>query len=227
MIITSINHGLQLAQGFGEPRTVGAHMSDLYGSFYAQLEPKRYGKQQDDELPLERFEAGMAFEEMLEIGLKRRVAMAGAQLESVDRPGEFETQHTDECEVPVEDRTAGMGCWCGGGVFYTPDLLIFNDVTRLGEIKLTSMSAKDIPWVLGESFEDFDPKFDKYICQIKCYCKHLPTLYARLYAFSVREMVYFNDPKIFRAWDLEFTQQELDEEWEMMVRHGRQEGILT
>jgi len=52
-------------------------MSSLYGDLYAKLEPDRYGKKLGPEgaepaLPMERWGIGMAFEEMLEEGLRRR-----------------------------------------------------------------------------------------------------------------------------------------------------------
>ena len=89
------------------------------------------------------------------------------------------------------------------------------------------MSAKGLPWKLGETYDCLDPKVDKYICQMKAYCYHIGTPYARLYSFSMREMVYFNEKDIFRGWDVQFEQWELDEEWEMLRRHGVTMKILT
>lgn len=230
MIITAIEHGLDLTRSFGPPRSPGVHMSELYGSLYAKLEPKRYAPKSDAPPPKERWAIGMAFEDMLEEGLKARatteVMNNPRPHEKIERPGEFETLHTDSCKVPKRLRTPGMGCWCGGGIFYSPDLLIFNKVTRLGEIKLNSMSAKGIPWKLGEKYDGFDKKFDKYLCQMKCYCHHLGTPFARLYSFSIREMVNFNDRQIFRAWDIRFTQRELVEEWEFVLHNARHEGLV-
>ena len=162
MKITAINHGLDLAKSYGK-RGEGVHMSTLYGSYYAALEPKRYAKKQDDAPPKERWGIGMAFEEMLEEGLARRVFNENNK-EEVTRPGEFETAHTDDCARPKKLRTKGCGCKCGGGVLYSPDLLIFNGVSRVGEIKLNSMSAKGAPWKLGSTYPCLDAKFDKYFC---------------------------------------------------------------
>ena len=225
MIITPIEHGLDLSHSYGE-RGAGVHMSDLYGAYYAQLEPKRYGIQQDKEKPRERWGAGMAFEEMLEEGLALR-AFNESPEEEVIRPGEFETSHTVSCQRLEAQRTTGCGCRCGGGVLYSPDLLVFNGTTRVAEIKLNSMSAKGVPWRLGETYTGFDPKFNKFVTQLKLYCYHVGTVYGRLYSFSVREMVHFNEKAIFRAWDITFSRTELKEEWDMLVHFGRQEGILS
>jgi hypothetical protein len=169
----------------------------------------------------------MALEEQLELGLKRRVVNSVMRHEeNVCRPGEFETAHEDDCPRRDEQLEPGFGCWCGGGILYSPDLLIFNGNTRCGEIKLTSMSAKGAPWKLGETYAAFDPKFDKYFTQMKCYCRNLNTLHARLYMFSIREMVYFNDDSILRGWNITFDQTELDEEWNWLLAHAREEGLL-
>ena len=225
MIIIPILHGLNLSHSYGR-RGKGRHMSELYGSLYADLEPKRYGKKATtNDAPRERWGIGMAFEEMLEAGLSARVFNENPA-EQIMRPGEFETLHTEDCSKPKERRTYGCGCVCGGGVLFTPDLIIDNGHTRVGEIKLNSMSAKGAPHKLGETYSGLDSKFDKYICQLQAYCLHVGTPFARLYMFSMREMVNFNEPGIFRSWDIEFTPHELRENWEWLRVHGVQKGLL-
>ena len=224
MIITAIPHGLDLAKSYGV-RGKGVHMSDLYGALYAALEPKRYAKKVDAP-PMERWGIGMAFEEMLEEGLKRRMFNENEH-ETITRPGEFETEHTIKCPRLKRYRTYGCGCICGGGVLFSPDLMIFNGKDRSAEIKLNSMSAKGAPWKLGEIYTGFDRKFDKYFCQIKSYNYHLGIPLGRLYSFSMREMVQFNEKNIFRAWDIDFTQRELTDEWDMVHRFGITKGLLT
>lgn len=237
MIITAIAHGLDLAAPCdwaaqaesltaNATRSPGRHMSELYGSYYAAVEPKRYAKKAEDTPPpVERWGVGMAFEEMLELGLKTRVRTLAH--EEILRPGEFETAHTRACTRSKAARAPGCGCKCGGGVFFSPDLTIFNGVDRIGEIKLHSMSHKGVPHTVGEWYDGLPQKFDKFFTQMKVYCHHVGTPYARLYSFSVREMVYFNEPRIFLAWDIEFSATEMREEWELIRRHGVAEGLLT
>ena len=202
MRITPIEHGITLAQSFsGQERGEGVHMSDLYNALYAELEPKRFGFK--GPLPLEKFELGMAWEEMLEEGLKRRIILA----EEVERPGEF---HIDVGKTRI---------------FYNPDLLIFNGLTRTGEIKLSFMSVKGLPWKLGETFTSFDPKINKWITQIKLYCKALGTRYARLYGFFPRDMCYGKNAQLL-AWDLDFSQRELDDEWSWVMGFSKQRGLI-
>lgn len=204
MRIIPIEHGLTLAQSFtGHVRAEGVHMSDLYGALYRELDPKRYGRQDSSNLPLELFELGMAFEEMLEEGLTRRVILA----EEAQRPGEFDT---------IMGKTK---------VFYNPDLLIFNGCTRTGEIKLTFMSQKGFPWKLGETYNGFDSKADKYLCQIKLYCKALKTRHARLYVFFARDAA-FGKPVQLLTWDIEFSQRELDDEWSWVANFAKSKGLI-
>jgi hypothetical protein len=181
-------------------------MSDLYGDFYAKIDPKRFGKRGDN--PLVKFELGMAFEEMLEEGLKKRLAAAEGRdgHASIGRPGEF---------VTVDE-----------GIIYSPDLLIFNGSTILGEIKLTFMSMRGLPVELGKTVDGFDPKFDKWFTQMKCYCKHLGTRCARLYALFVLGDYRKNREPTLLAWDIEFTQAEIDEEWNAILRHAKREKLL-
>lgn len=140
-----------------------------------------------------RFEAGFALEEMLEAGLKKRL--------TGERPGEFTT---DE------------------GIVYSPDLVIFNGSTRLGEIKLTWMSSREIPRVEANGFP---PKFDKWFTQMKAYCYHLRTINARLLAFFVNGDYKPPKPELL-AWDIEFTQRELDDNWCMLLGHAKHKRLL-
>ena len=52
MKITPVDHGLQnlVGKSMG-PRSKGLHMSDIYGSLFQELEPKRYAHKADSPLP--------------------------------------------------------------------------------------------------------------------------------------------------------------------------------
>lgn len=161
-------------------------MSEIYGALYQDLQPKRYKKgTHPDPLYLE---AGLALEDMLEEGLKRRFGNA-------ERPGEFTTRE---------------------GIIFTPDLLIFNGSTKLGEIKLTWMWSHDVP---REETTAFPPKFDKYLCQIKAYCYHLELDEARLLTYFVNGSGRGSGPE-FLAWDIYFTKRELEENWRMLMNYA-------
>jgi hypothetical protein len=196
MRITPSPHGLDLnVAAPGYVRTPGLHMSDLYNSLFQELEPKRFQKGgKPDEL---RMELGLAFEELLEEGLKERLVKQGG-----GRPGEFTTAE---------------------GIIFSPDLLLFNGHTTVGEIKLTWLSSREVPRVVDNNFP---PKFDKWLVQMKAYCYALETASARLYAFFVNGDYKPPKPELL-CWDIEFTARELQENWALITNHGRHVGLLT
>lgn len=173
-------------------------MSQLYNSLYQELEPKRFTKGSMPD-PL-RLETGLALEEMLEEGLKRRLSTE----EDVERPGEFVT--------PNE------------GIIYTPDLIIYTSKERLGEIKLTWMSSREVP--REATTRGFPPKFNKYFTQMKCYGHHLEMPLQRLIAFFVNGDYRPSRPELL-AWDIEFTAREMRDEWLMVKNHGIHMGLLS
>lgn len=175
------------------PRSPGLHLSSIYGSLFEELEPQRF--KQDGPPPPLKLEAGLTFEMLLEEGLARR--MAGSE-----RPGEFTTPE---------------------GVIYSPDLLLFNGVMRLGEIKLTWMSSREMPTEVATTLP---PKFEKWLVQMRAYCYHLQTCHARLYAFFVNGNYQRPFEPDLRAWDIEFSPRELADNWRMLLTHAKQKGML-
>lgn len=196
MKVIPVSHGLEDIVGKSTgPRSSGLHMSTIYNSLYQSLEPKRYKKGSEPD-PL-RLEAGLAFESFLEEALRARLTTTGS-----GRPGEFVT---DE------------------GIAFSPDLILFNGTTRVGEIKLTWMSSREMP---TEPTNGLPAKFDKYICQMQAYCHALRTRDARLIGFFVNGDYRHPYTPQLRAWDLEFTQYELEENWRTLIAHARAEGLL-
>lgn len=198
-------------------------MSNLYGSYFQELHPKKYKK--DTPMNPLHLEMGLAWEDMLEDGLKERlIEVAG---EDIERPKELQTTT---------------------GIYYSPDLLIYpdNGPTRLGEIKLTWMSSREWP---TEPDTFFPTKFSKFDFQIRAYCYWLGLLDARIYAFHVNgeyawmkrkkpaqsardaakqaaeEIVQPGGPQLL-AFDLTYTQHELDETWLILESHGKSMGWL-
>lgn len=194
MIITPVAHGLDDVLGVSTGyRSPGLHMSAIYNDLFQDLEPKRFTRGTKPD-PL-RLEAGLMFEDLLEEGLKKRLGGG-------DRVGEFTTEE---------------------GIIYSPDLIIFDaQRQRLGEIKLTWMSSKEVP---REAATRFPPKFDKYIVQMKAYSYHLDLDCARLLAFFVNGNYAPPKPELL-AWDIEFTRRELKENWQMLLNHARSKKML-
>lgn len=194
MRIVPIDHGLQdlIGKSVG-PRSEGLHMSDIYGSLFKELEPKRYD--QGGPLPLLRFEAGLALENILEQGLRQRL---------VERPGEFTTKE---------------------GIIFSPDLILFNGTTRVGEMKLSWLSSREAPRL---ACNGFPPKWDKWVVQMMAYCFNLDTPDARLIGFFINGDYDHKrglSPELL-AWDVQFTPRELKENWDMLLSHARQKRML-
>lgn len=170
-------------------RSPGLHASDIYGGLFKWLEPKRYDR--DDPLNPVLLALGTAWEAHLEKLLYANGVKAV-------RPGEFMSPE---------------------GIAYSPDLLIFNRVTRLGEIKLTSMSAEDMP---TEPTNYLPKKLDKYDCQMKLYAHWLELTDGWLAVLFLHEPW---NPQL-RVFELQWTPQELQENYMMCMNYAKQKGLL-
>ena len=204
MRIREFPHGLELGKpADGYLRTPGLHASDLYGAFYKDFDPKRYDKKDkagnSTPMDMAKIELGLTFEQELEDLL---VVMMEAMRERMarrlfgERPGEF---------ISPE------------GVIFSPDYLFDIDgEIILGEFKFTFYSVRGAPT---------DPKFAKWLTQIKLYLHWLKLRKARLYVmFACGD--YKPPSPILKAWELVFTKQELRDEFDMVARHARSKGLL-
>jgi hypothetical protein len=219
MLCKQVPHGLVLARNAPDfMRSPGLHMSDIYNSLYKDIDPKRYDKRDEDgnpeELNLAKLEAGMGFEMRLE------------PLLDGERPGEFFTQHAKDCSLhgrPVRD--GALLCHCGAGVAYSPDWLFYEDTeTVLGEFKFSWYSMRDFP---------DDPKFDKWVCQVKAYLYHLRLLKARVYPYWVngsyprsKDGFVPPSPSFEHYYEMTFGVQELYTNWVGLLRHAWKKGLI-
>ncbi len=218
MRVTEIPHNLELGKPADDYfRTEGLHASDLYGAYYKAYDPKRYDKRDKDGNPqpmdMAKIEFGLSFEQELEVWLALmmdavRRRMAGRLLG--DRPGEF-THHHARCKTPA-------GKWCKRNcVIFSPDYLFEEPAEMvLGEFKLSWYSSNEAP---------FNEKFDKWITQMKLYCYWLGVRKARLYVFFVNDNYKPPTPRI-RCWEIVFTQRELDDEHNVIMRHALKKGLV-
>ncbi len=193
MKITPVSHGLEDLVGKSTmKRGDGLHVSTIYNDLYQDLEPKRYKRGTAPD-PL-RLEAGLAFESFLEDALRARLLPG-------ERPDEF-THHEPGIVTPI---------------LFNPDLLLFNHVSRVGEIKLTWLSSRDAPRQPGNAFP---PKWRKYETQMLAYCHMLETPYSRLIGFFVNGDYSQMAPELL-AYDIEWSAQELRDNWQMLMNHAR------
>lgn len=207
-------------------RTPGLHASDLYGAYYRATDPKRYDKKdaQGNPLPFDllKLEFGLSFEQQLEDDLERlleatRQRMAGRLFG--ERPGEFTAGHDDGCPYRQEPVIDGVPCpHCAAGTLYSPDYLFTEGSDLiLGEFKLTWYSSREAP-TAGSQFQ-------KYWTQQMLYCHWLGIRKSRLYVFFVNGDYKPPSPSL-RVWEATFTQQELQDEYNVIVRFARKKGLL-
>jgi hypothetical protein len=204
----------------GSVRAEGLHASDIYGSFYADLNPKKY-KYDGPPDPL-LVEIGLIFETMLEEGLIRRLLANNGS--DVARPGEFTFRDTYKGHKVV--------------IHYNPDLFMLNGVLRVAEIKSTWMWSTVSHELIGQAqagvetaiqkLRDLilDPKFDKYLSQLKFYLYMLGELLGRIYIFFVTANGRPPFPSQLLGWDLDFTARELRLTYEMLMNHAIAKGLI-
>ncbi len=101
------------------------------------------------------------------------------------------------------------------GIICTLDAVSVGDWV-VHEFKFTWMSSRD---AVGHK------KFYHWLLQLKAYCYALGTNHARLHAFFVMGDYKGSGPQPL-AWDLQFTDLELRETWEMLVNHAKDKGWL-
>jgi hypothetical protein len=93
------------------------------------------------------------------------------------------------------------------GVVGTPDWFDTFDVSVI-EFKATWRSSR----------RDLRQDFTSWMWQIKAYCKMMATTTARLYVFFVNGNYRESGPQL-KGFALTFTQQEIDDNWAMLIQH--------
>lgn len=169
------------------------HASTVYNSLFSELEPDRY--KQDDGPPDLLMALGTAWEKHLEYLLIANGVKA-------ERPEEFLSPE---------------------GIAYSPDLLLFNGTTRLGEIKLSYQSSKSYPTEVTNSLS---PKADKWLCQMMLYAYWLGLtegLLLVLFVCGNYERPY--KPEL-RFFELAWTDRDLQDNHTMLMNHARAKGML-
>lgn len=170
-------------------RSPGIHASDIWADYYARLDPKHYAYDSPPDPML--LAMGTAWEKHLEYLLLANGITA-------HRPDEF---------ISPE------------GIAFSPDILLFNGVVRLGEIKWTSKSTKDMP---TSECNNLPSKLDRYVDQMKLYAYWLELQHGWL------AIAFMNTPWApdLRCFNLEWTERELQETHSKFMRHAREMGAL-
>jgi hypothetical protein len=188
MIVTPDTHVLDLLVS-DLVRSPGIHASDVYNDLFKQLDPKRYDYGDDPpNAPL--MALGTAWEKHFEYLLLKNGIKA----------------YRPDALISPE----GFG--------YSPDLIVFNGVVRVGEIKLTSMSLEDMP---TKQDNCLPPKYLKYMVQLMLYAYWLELRHGWVAILSIRKPYA---PEL-RMFNLEWTERELQDNYRMCMNHAKSEGM--
>lgn len=188
-------------------RAPGCHVSDITKAMMVRLDPKRYGKDQQDEDSKNWQEAGFLWEDILGGAFASRALVDSKIQGSRWRPGEVSldgiTGSPDSCECGVQDDD--------------PPVVI-------GEYKATWKSCRgiDLP-TPGAGL--IDTKFLGYVLQMQAYCKMVGTTRARLYILFVNGDYDRYVPQL-RCYQIDFTERELNEQWSSFKKTAIREGFL-
>lgn len=199
MILVPHLHDIDLLASDLE-RSPGLHASTIFGELFEDLDPKRYvydGPPNPVSLAM-----GTAWENHLEYLLLKNGVDAV-------RPGEFLSPPLGRKRIRVA---------------YSPDLIIANGLLRCGEIKWTSKSAKGLP----EAPSTFlPPKYDKNLCQLMLYIFWLREEFQQAVQgwLALALMWQSWDPQ-FRAYNIDFTDRELQENFDMCLNYAVEKGLL-
>jgi hypothetical protein len=182
-------------------RSKGLHLSDIISDMMQALYPDKYGGEKDDVFTA-RVEFGLMWERTLESALARECRLSDEELE---RPPE------QECD----------------GIYMSPDgFALFKSNggmdMRVNEYKSTWKSAPSEK--KGTTIND--PKFMAWWMQLKAYCRAAGTTHGRLIVYFINGDYSQGFVPELRAWDAEFTQEELDLNWQSIVNHARAKGML-
>lgn len=184
------------------PRTQGVlHLSDIYKRLMMRLQPKRFT---GGPMNLQRVELGLLFESMLEEALARKFATT--------RPGEI---------VSPE------------GVYMSPDG-VNPDLLAGEEYKATWMTSRH---GIVDEYGQLDTKFVHWGIQMMGYAKWLEVdrfILTVLFVngnYNRSGKLDSGDPDpeagpTFKRYDLRFTEEEIDQNWTMLMNVAKEEGLL-
>lgn len=178
------------------------HVSTIYRSLMCDLQPKRFKR--EPFTMSNHVEVGILFESMLEEALAKKF--------STSRPGEIVT---DE------------------GIAMSPDG-VNPELCALEEYKATWMSSRH--GVTDQYGQPLD-KFVHWFFQMKAYARALDVRRALLRVLFVNGNYNRSgklddgspDPEAgptFKTFDIHFTDEEVEENWAMLLNHARERGLL-
>ncbi len=219
----------------GPPRSEGVHLSDIYKIVMRRLQPDRFDKRdmQGNPLPFDkrRTGVGLLFETMLERGLAEKFATV--------RPGEIFSDEgiamTPDGVNPTElagEEYKSTALSCREGIYETVDVggqklqiprrkFVHYFIQMKGYAKWLGVTR----FILTILFIYGDYKWHKVP---DCYgdgpCKHVPEGYTGKQPHCGGGE-YPCGP-VFKRYAILFTQQEIDDNWDELMKVAREEGLI-
>ncbi len=186
-------------------RSAGLHLSQITGDILLTLDPEKYRtKEGPDEGKWMNFLTGLIFERALELAWLDK-EFEGNFRPGLIRPGEFKLD----------------------GVIGTPDAFdtdyhVLGEVGRPEEYKCTKNSCRQ---------DVTDRKFWMYWVQLKAYAKMMGVHSGALWILFINGNYSRDDSDpeagyVIKGWEDTWTDLELDENWNMILRHARKRGWL-
>lgn len=182
------------------PRSVGLHVSQVYGDLDRILNAKRY-KGDLTETQLSMFgNLGFLWERVLSDALSTLTLEYDPA--RYYRPEEMEHE----------------------GMFLTPD---YADLDFLGDGSgIMGLEEWKVSWKSVNAWDDMEKNFWRWLVQMKAYCHVLGIRQARMRVlFIVGDWRDDISPKC-KCREFIFTEQELQENWDMLKGHAKRKGWL-
>jgi hypothetical protein len=228
MRVTEETAWLTLRQSEG--RSEGLHLSEIirdYALAGGVLDAKWIKTDLIEEQNTNLMQLGLAFEQYLEYSRQH------PEIEM--HPGELMTRHTEYCGECGHREHVGYGCdYCGCieskplVIYMTPDGLslinkrdyVLTSAHFIHEFKFTLKSSRGFI----EHLRTRSKKSLMWLWQILGYCHAAKTLAAKLHVMFVAGDYSYSDSDEARAaykiYRLEFRQEDVDQNWEMLVKHS-------
>jgi hypothetical protein len=207
---------------FGQ-RSDGLHLSDIYKRLMIRLQPKKYGREIDADA-LRRMEVGILFENILERGLMEKFATV--------RPGELFSPEgiamsPDGVNPNLIAGEEYKATWksCRGGLVDGYGMPLDKYIVWFIQMKGYAKWLEVLRFILRVLFVNGDYTWHR---APNCYdigpCAPFDPLYTG------------KKPKcgggscscgpLFLSYDVRFTQDEIDENWQMLLNVAAEEGML-
>lgn len=110
------------------------------------------------------------------------------------------------------------------GVYLTPD---YADLDFWGDGTCEfGLEEWKVIWKSSRSLDNFERNFWRFIVQSKSYCRALGCLLVRFRILCIVGNWQDNIAPVCRTFEIEYTPQELEENWSMLMNHAKAKGMV-